>query len=253
MKQIILTGLLLATTSFAFGQFQRINVAIPTPESESRYIWQNIRDIKFFDANGYSLALPQAELTAKLLANSRSNSLNTSDLDSLQALMKKAIYNRANYLSGYNKIIEAMPTIEKALQILSKSGWGWSFREFTQYQINLTLYGPGGSYNPDNGSILLLTTPDGRFKGYSNPANTIIHEMVHIGIDSSIVRRYNLPHPNKEHIVDLFVQTFFGEFLPDYRIQSFGDKRIDKYLTSKEDFANLPKSIEKYLNEVKQH
>ena len=251
MRLIKAIALILFTTNLAWGQTGRINVVIPTPDSESRYIWQNIRDIRFFDANGYAISLPQSELTTRMLAHARNGSLNNSYLDSLKDLMSGRIYNRADYLNGYSKITEALPTIERAARILSESSWEWSWKEFAQYQINLTLYGPGGSYNPDNGSILLLTMPDGRFKGYSNPANTIIHEMVHIGIDSSIVRRYNLPHPTKERIVDLFVQTFFGEFLPDYRIQNFGDKRIDKYLTSKSDFVDLPQKIEQYIEEIK--
>lgn len=244
-------AIVLLTANLAWGQTNRINVAIPSPDSESSYIWQNIRDIKFFDSNGYTISLPQSELTTSMLTHARNGSLNNAYLDSLKALMSNRIYNRADYLNGYNKIVEALPTIEKAERILSENRWEWSFKEFDQYQINLTLYGPGGSYNPYNGSILLLTMHDGRFKGYSNPANTIIHEMVHIGIDSSIIRKYNLSHTAKERLVDLFVQTFFGDLLPDYKLQAFGDKRIDKYLTSKSDFLDLPKKIEQYVEEIK--
>ena len=46
--------------------------------------------------------------------------------------------------------------------------------------INLTLYGPGGSYNPQEGSIILMITKEGTFKQSLDPAETIVHEIVHI-------------------------------------------------------------------------
>lgn len=226
-----------------------MKILIPSAESESEYIWQNIRDIKFFEANNYALALPHHVLIDSLLANSRNESLCTADYDSLRALMQRSVYDSTDYTKGYQKIVETIPTIEKAIAILSETKINWNFALFQQYQIALTLYGPGGSYDPEIGRILLQTTVDGSFKGYNNPAYTIIHEMIHIGIDSSIVQRYNLIHTQKERLVDRIVQILFSDLLPEYKLQGFGDSRIDKYLASKEDFINLPQRIEQFIAE----
>jgi len=65
---------------------------------------------------------------------------------------------------------------------------------------------------------------------YDNPANTIIHEIVHMGIEKSIIQKYNLSHGLKERIVDTIVYVLFGEFLPEYKVQNMGDTKIDKFL-----------------------
>lgn len=133
------------------------------------------------------------------------------------------------------------------IEELSKNNWDWGFKEFKTYQINLTLYGPGGSYNPDEGSILIYTNPSGNFKNYQNPANTIIHEIVHIGIESSIISKYDIPHALKERIVDKIVFLNFNEKLPHYKIQEMGDNSIDSYLQAKEDIQYLEEYVEEIM------
>jgi len=132
---------------------------------------------------------------------------------------------------------------------IDESNYNWDFKEFTTYDVNLTLYGPGGSYQPEEGSILIYTTIDGEFKGYDNPANIVIHEIVHIGIEESIITKYNVPHAFKERIVDSYVSMNYGPYLPNYRIQEMGDTRIDKYLKEVADFRGLDKAVEKILDE----
>lgn len=102
-------------------------------------------------------------------------------------------------------------------------------------------------YDPDSGKIVILTTKEGSFKR-SNPAHTPIHEIIHIDIEENIVNRFNLTHKEKERLVDLIVLKKFDDILPDYQIQSFGDSRIDPYITS-EALDNLPQIIEKYIKD----
>lgn len=115
------------------------------------------------------------------------------------------------------------------------------------YRVLLTLYGPGGSYDPEIGQILLYTTPQGSFKQYKNPANTIIHEITHIGMEQSIVQAFQLSHPMKERVVDQFVQLNFGKKLPQYRIQNMGETRIDAYLKNKKSLRNLDQHLQVLL------
>ena len=130
--------------------------------------------------------------------------------------------------------------------------WHWPFKAFDNDQINLTQYGSGGSYHPDDGSILIFTTPQGQFKQYDNPANTNIHEIIHIGIEASIIQQLKVPHTLKERIVDLYVQLSFHKELPDYRIQNMGDKRIDQYLNKKKQLKHLHQIIETFMKENQQ-
>jgi hypothetical protein len=248
MKYLIFIILFCLNSYLSFGQNELVKVVIPTTKNECDYIWQNIGNIKFFESNGYSISLPNSILVDKLLSDSRNKKLNKSDFVLLCELIKDTVYKKSDYIKGYEKILKAVPLIEKAIIQLRECKFQWDFLLYSQYQISLTLYGPGGSYNSETGNILLFTTPDGTFKGYNNAENTIIHEIIHIGIESSIVNKYNLSHTLKERIVDLFVKTFFNEYLLDYRIQEFGDKRIDEYLIKKEDFLNLPEKIEQFQN-----
>ena len=96
---------------------------------------------------------------------------------------------------------------------------------------------------------MIFTTPTGGFKNYDNPANTIIHEVIHIGIEEAIISELNVPHALKERIVDKYVMLYYSPFLPDYRIQDMGDTRIDKYLNEIGDLKELDKIVEKVLAE----
>lgn len=233
----------------SLGQSNQVAVVIPNAEDEASSVWQNIRDIKFFDKNGYSVVFPRLTFVDSMLNSSRKNELNEADYKELVQQIADSVYNINDYSKGFNKITNGISTIENAINQLSEQAWDWNFLIFSQYRIKLTLYGPGGSYNNETGVILLQTFPNGGFKGYNSPVNTIIHEIVHIGIEKSIIWKYKLSHTQKERLVDLFVSICFGELLPDYKLQEFGDKRLDKYFKEKKDFQELPSRIEQFLLE----
>lgn len=234
----------------AFGTFSqnRIKINIPTASTETDYIWRTIRDITFFEKHNYELSLPRTPLIESLKEKARSNQLTDEDYEKLESLMKTHVYKEEDYLQGAETINEQVALITKMVTSISQSKRNWHFKEFETYQINLTLYGSGGSYDPDNGTITLFTTPNGQFKNYDNPANTIIHEIVHIGMEASIMQKYAVPHTMKERIIDQFVSLNFQNLLPDYRIQNMGDNRIDPYLTDKESLTNLSEHVLEILN-----
>lgn len=241
--------ILLCVGFFSFGQSKQVDVVIPTAEDEANYIWQNIKDVVFFDRNGYSVTFPRLIYVDSLLNLSRKNQLNESDYNELEKRLADSIYSINDYSKGFDKIQNGISTIEYAITQLSNQEWGWDFQFFSYYTIKLTLYGPGGSYNNETGVIVLQAYPNGKFKGYNSQINTVIHEIVHIGLEKSIIRRYKLSHTQKERLVDLFVSIFFGDLLPDYKVQEFGDKRLDKYFSKKNDFQELPSRIEQFLKE----
>lgn len=220
---------------------KRISINIPTAESEADYVWRTIKDINFFEKNNYQVSFPKGSLIEDLKVKSRHNKLSNVDYENLKTFMHDKVYKKSDYMKGYKNIQSKQMLINKIISEFPKYKWG--FKEAEIYQINLTLYGPGGSYNPKNSSVLIYTTKNGEFKQYKNPANTIIHEIVHIGIQESIVNKYKVSHRLKERIVDLFVSLNFKKFLPDYKIQNMGEKRIDPFLKEKSDLYSLDKSV----------
>lgn len=245
---LILINLLLS----CHGKSQnRITIHIPTAESESEYVWRTLQDIKFFEENKYQISLPKGQLIEELKAKSKKDSLSEEDYKRLKTYIKDSIYHRSDYLKGFERIENERVLINKMVREIAELKLNWNFKLFDNYEINLTLYGPGGSYDPDEGSILIFTTPEGKFKNYANPANTIIHEITHIGIEETIIIKFQVPHTLKERIVDTFVFLNFNQYLPDYRIQDMGEKRPDQYLKTKINLKDLSNFVEIIMKEKK--
>ncbi len=221
----------------------RIQIIIPSAEEEAEYIWQTIQDISFFDENNYQLSLPKGSLIESLKNKAKNGTLSDTDRTDLIYFVKDSIYRKADYEKGYTQISVQADLINRMIREISRMHYDWRFKKFDLYQIKLTLYGPGGSYDPEDGSVLIFTTNDGQFKNYQNPANTIIHEIIHIGMEESIMQAYPVPHALKERIVDTFVFLNFATYLPDYQIQNMGETRIDSYLKTKGDLVNLEEHV----------
>ena len=226
----------------------RILINIPTAEEESEYIWNTIQDINFFEENNYQISLPKGLIIKNLKAKSKQGILTETDYKKLKTFIKDSIYNKADYQKGYQKIEKELQLINKIINEISVLDFNWSFKQFDTYNVNLTLYGPVGSYNPEDGSILIYTTLEGGFKSYDNPVNTTIHEITHIGIEKAIITKFKVPHALKERIVDTFVFLNFNNYLPNYKIQDMGDKRIDQYLKTKIDIKTLDRFVELIVN-----
>lgn len=244
--------ILALTLNFVFctpPQQSRITVVIPSAQAEAEYVWNTLQEIRFFEEYGYQVSLPSGELIEELKEKSRAGSLTDNDYQRLETFLVDHVYNKANYQEGYDLLVKETELIDRMISELNGSAFSWGFKEFENYAINLTLYGPGGSYNPFEGSILLFTTSDGEFKGYKNPANIVIHEIVHIGIESSIITQYNVPHTLKERIVDTFVSLHFKQYLPEYRVQDMGEYRTDPYLKEVDDFTQLDSIVHTILTE----
>ncbi len=193
--------------------------------------------------------LPAGQLIESLLEKSRKQQLSNDDFSSLKAFMRDHVYQASDYMSGKQKIAARLPLLDRMINQISGGKRNWHFKEFENYRVRLTLYGPGGSFDPDNGMILIFTTPEGDFKQYKDPANTIIHEVVHVGIEHSIIQKFMVSHGLKERIVDTFVLLQFQDLLPDYRMQSMGDQRLDRVLASQDDLSDLAKIIEQFRAE----
>jgi hypothetical protein len=243
-----MTPAILSTLLFLFTPYKEgyIEIVIPTVEAETEYVWQTISDIQFFEQYKYQLALPEGSIIQELKEKSRRGQLQDTDYDLLLEHMRAVVYKVSDYQKGYDKIEANKALINKMIHKFRQIKKDWDYKTFDKYKVTLTLYGPGGSYDPFNGSILIYTTKAGAFKQYENPANTIIHEVVHIGTEASIINKYNVPHPLKERIIDHLVMINFSSYLPEYQLQGFGDARIDPYLQNKKDVKQLEMIVKKF-------
>ncbi|MEM7368102.1 MAG: hypothetical protein AAF587_05835 [Bacteroidota bacterium] len=243
--------------SLCFGMKSQISaqnhlaIHIPSPEEEAEYVWRTIQDIRFFEQYKYPVNLPEHPLIDTLIRRCKQNRLSDASFPELVQLIKSDIYQKEDYQAAARKIDQQLPLINRMIHHLKKMRFRWEFHSFDQYRVRLTLYGSGGSFNPDDGSLILLTTPQGSFRQYPNPANTIIHEIIHIGIERAIVQKYELAHPVKERIVDGIMLILFSDLLPDHRIQQIGSSKINDYLNKKREVKRLDKVIEQFLEETR--
>ena len=246
IRYFLLSGLI-TIISLQLNCQDRFNIVIPDAQNETEYVWRTLEDIKFFEEHNYHVTLPKRVLIDELKTKSKKEMLSDTDYQNLEKFMFDSVYNREDYKLGYEKIEKEISILNEMVNQIPVSSYDWNFKEFEKYRVNLTLYGPGGSYNPDEGSILIFTTPEGGFKNYENPANTIIHEIVHIGIEQSIISKYGVPHSLKERIVDIFVSLNFRQYLPEYQIQDMGDRSIDPYLEEVSDLKDLERIIKELI------
>ena len=229
----------------------RIEIVEPTIEHEATSIWRTINDIIFLEKEGYKIELPENSSIDSLIMKSRNGTFGRNDFSTIYKLVENNVFNHKNYERAIQKVNDQTDLINQLIYVIDsqKAEWDWNFQMFDKYIVLFTLYGTGGSYDPDEGTITLLTTKKGEFMNYENPTNTIIHEITHIGMEYSLVHKYNLPHGLKERVVDTFVYLMFKEKLPEYRVQNMGNPEIDEYLKTRADIGSLDRIISEFVNE----
>ncbi len=230
---------------------QGIEVMIPSAEDEADYIWYNLQDISFFEEYGYDLVLPESKEMSRFVENARANALSAAEKETLKELMKNEIHDSKDYQLAFDKINSQKKLLNELIEIIDGQHWDWGFKRFENYNVNITLYGTGGSYDAERGTIMLFATKEGQFKQYKNPANTLIHEIIHIGIEESIIQKFNVPHAEKERIVDRIVWLLFADYLPEYRVQNMGDAKVDDYVKDMKSLKRLDESIRSFMMNAK--
>lgn len=213
-----------------------------TADESFEYLMYLYGKMSFYQQHGYQVSLP----THPSFQNISTATMTDSEISDLKNIFTNEVYNIHDFAKGLAALEKYHETIQNAVARLLELHESWGFKVFPQYQVQLTLYGPGGSYNYEDGTIIMLTRPDGTFKR-EPPYQTVIHEIVHIGIEETIVQHYQLSHPDKEHLVDLICSIYFADLMPYYRMQDMGSPEMDPYVTS-ETLKSLPASIEAYVN-----
>lgn len=211
-------------------------IEIPTSEQEYERIIQFINNREFYKKFGYGISLPENFIE---LYNSEEIISEENYEKYYQEFLKD--YNKEKYQEFYKLLQENIKIIrgdikDRFLDLNKK----WGFKIFNKYKIRLTIYGVGGSYNWSDGFVIVNVKNKNK-ETLKKDLKTIVHELIHIGIEENIVNQFELSHPEKERVVDLILKKHFPEYF--YREQDRGDKRI----TEKDiDMENLPEAIKKY-------
>jgi len=245
---LIVTILLFSCTPEKSVEY--IHVHPPSIAQEANSVWSTINNIDFFEQQGYTIHLPQHAMIDSMVHKSKEGAFGNEDYATIYGLLEDGLFSIDDYEAAIEKIKEQASALNTMIQHIEdhKSSFDWDFNTFNSYDIILTLYGTGGGYNPDSGIVNLLTNSRGEFMNYENPANTIMHEIVHIGMEQSVVQKHQLPHGIKERLVDLFVKLTFGSQLPEYRVQPMGDESLDEKLKDEKAWQHLDAMLTEYMS-----
>ena len=227
-----------------------ISLAPYTLNEEVEYMWKRINRIGFYNKFGYNLSLPETKEIKTFISMALDNNLDDKSKQIFVDEINK-VYNTDFYIKGLKVIQDSIEIIREPIEVFRKYIDKWNFKLFDSYAIKLTRFGPGGSYDSESGHIIIKTNVEKIASKTSTPEEILVHEMVHIGIEHTIIKKYNLTHEVKERIVDKFMLYHFQEILPNYSMWQKGDTRIDKYLNEDDSWDRLPNCIEKFLEETK--
>ena len=224
------------------------SVRISTPQQEAEYVCQLIEGIGYYRSRGYTPELPDHPLVDAGVQEAAEGRFDPSLCATLYPLFEEELYEARLYTGPYRRAIRALPELDQAHDVFLHYDETWGFRTFDAYEILLTLYGPGGTFDAQEGRIWLAITDAGSFKMGNEPGMVILHEAVHVGIDEPIVRRFGLSQRVTERIVDRFIVDHFSALMPDYVSQGLGDPSIDPYLDQADSWERLPEYVARYAD-----
>jgi len=204
------------------------------------YLWRQLAQMAFFREHGYQVGLP-AHLLFRGLAE---RGLAGADEGEARRVFAAEVYDPRVFAAGVRAIEQVLGQLGPALSTFDRWAKGWGFERRAHYEVVLTLYGPGGSYDPDHATITVLTTPEGGFR--KEPLHNLVHEMVHLGIERPIVRRFGLSHMEKERLVDRICVVAFAALLPGYRVQPLGPPALDSFVDAGA-LDDLPAAVAQYV------
>lgn len=201
----------------------RLNVTFAEDFEQDR-VRSTVAKLDWYNEQGYKVLLPRACLeniseSSCVLALSQEFSLTIYEKYASDLLIAwEAFTPRLNKMLEKNEIV---------------------FKNI--YTIILTKYGTGGSYDAALDEIILNITN----RTIKSVLATLVHEMVHISIQS-FVTRYSVSHWKKERCVDLLVEYYFSGLRPLQNIRedvSIVDSAFATFLLDR-NIENLIKNIQ---------
>ena len=223
------------------SRFRRFAVRAESLEESFENIWNLAFNFESLSEQGMHVVKPSSSEFDELYGSP----LNFREKKSTFERKFKLIHQTVRSDLLKSAIEEKEDFFESIFAELVKLRDNWGFKLFRRYEIVATVWGTEGAYDHEDGVILLRVNREGRrTSAYGEPLeHTVVHEVVHIGIEEVIVRRYSLGHDMKEFLVDAICSIYLKELMPEYESQvDFRGMEVPKYDVIKGD---LPGFIER--------
>lgn len=218
---------------------------VQAPESSGAfdYLEWTLGEMDFFRANDYQVSLPDHPLL-----NGEADSAGSRE--ERRSVFVEEVYRASEFDAALAELGGQRDELRTAVERIATWGAHDGFASHDSLTVTLTLYGPGGSYDPYAGDIILWTDTEGSFNGGSG-VGVVVHEMVHIAVDDGIAQPLGLEHWERERLVDLLVRREFADLLPDYRLQRGGTAPIDRFVLGT-DLEGLRGAVARYVRTARQ-
>lgn len=170
-----------------------------TLDNEVQYVKKMVSQLSWFKRNGYIIRLPKG-------IGDDSNERN--------------IYIRTSreFTNGKKKFdvirFALRKEIKKHQKTLDTFFLNFDYPLPKNIHVYFTIYGPGGSYYPPNKIIVVLKD------SIEWILQTIVHESIHLIIEKPFIKKNNIPHWEKEALVDrLCMDNLLKDFNLHYQKQ----------------------------------
>ncbi|MGD0977058.1 MAG: hypothetical protein ABR875_02080 [Minisyncoccia bacterium] len=196
---------------------------------EVERVLDTLKKLKWYRERGYNISLP-ARISEIVM-----DGYEDVNLDTITDKLEDE-FDRNEYQKLTNSIYAEWGKISDILENnIEKNGLTTGFG---LYKIILTKYGVGGSYDPPSTIIINVNN-----RQPNEICRTIIHEILHLNIESLIVK-YHIGHWEKERIVDLIFSKIMPEISKMQKLpQGFNIEKIDEIFNS--NFPNLEEILKK--------
>lgn len=219
---------------------RRIIVRAQTADEEFDHLMRVLGRIDFYNEHGYKFISPDHPFFQNIVSNPKL--LESTNIEEAKNIFKKEVYDLGFFKNGLRAVKESVGLMEKAVDRMEE--WqSWGFKLFSEYEVRLTAYGTGGSYLFESGDVVMIAKKSGKYG--MPPLHIVVHEILHLGIEESIIKRFNLTHAEREGLVDAICAKCFDDLLVDYLVRDRWDKEIFR-LVSKENIMSLPQVIAKH-------
>lgn len=225
---------------------RNINIIIPSAEEEFNYIWSLLEQMQWFRENKYRIRIPDVK-EFHIAAIYAPYSFRNGEKEYLQKLFLTKIFSEEPYKTDYDSLNAKSEDLGRILTLFNTWEQLCGFESWPEYKIKLTQYGPGGGYFIKEKLIKVLVNKVG---GKLTVYQTVVHEMVHIGIEHIFVETFKLSQKEKETLVDWICKNHLNDFMPDYPIQAPLNEELLALLEGKkiEDIQEVLKSWKRESN-----
>ena len=185
-------------------------------EQEIWRVQNTLKKLSWYIEQGYKPHLPDGI------------TIDSSDEGVINAIQGE--YSEADYAENAKRLQEEWTTLPKRF---GKMRDKTSFHLGNEYNVVLTKYGVGGSYNPDLNQVIIKINTATQI----SRVGTVVHEIVHMTIQH-LIDQYQVRHWRKERLVDLLMEHYFPG--------------LKKMQNIKEDVAVVDRAFEKYFPDIKE-